>query len=495
MISVVLLAGHGGLGLLCLVALLLRGRWRSGTLLFFCLTGVGLGIALIVLNQSSETWRTTELSSICTVVGASAACAWLIAAVTGAANGRVLVCSLIGVSSSALALAATSRWAAPALFFWVCSSLGIAVLAGRARARGSVWVVLFASDVALAAVLVGTWSDTKDWLLPTELDGWAFYALLLAALLRAGAIPGIGTWGLTTTFGAPALPLLTGSAFALLPIALGPADPWVGAGFFALALGAGIWGIVRRTLLVSIASGSLIAVLLGLALIAPQGLVAAGFAAVLAGAVVASWPAVTAGGVERAILFTVLPIGAAFIALGTGVVVAIEETAVAQDVVDKVPWSLVLVLIPTSVAATLALAVRAARSQANRGVNNEAVGHPKRALALAANRLLLVGALAGVLIPGEWLGLEAAYAQWEPRRAVLVGSAIVLGAAAAFFSSRRPRNVEAATVTPVLVEFSLDPRPGSLPARVLSWVGLLFAVVATGAVAWFTLEGLRLGFL
>ena len=503
----VLLLAHGVLGVLALATLLIRGRWRARSLVIICLTGAAFGVALVVLNGSLEQWRTTELRGVATLAGAAAAAAWLVAAAVSAPRCRSVTCALVGISSSALALAVVNDWAVPTLLFWLCSSLAVAVLAAEARRGLGVWVLLFASDVAFAAALVGSWADTRSWSLPAELEGWPFYVLVVAAVVRSGAIPATGAWGLLDAPGAPAVPLLVGGSFALLPVALGgPGDPWTGAGLFALALVVAVVLVIARGTAggaISAASPA-IAVLLGLALIAPAGLIAAGLAAIVAGAAAALWPVARAeGGPERAVAFTAVPPTLAFMVAVTAVAVSVRETMAAEEVIDRVPWVLVLILGPVALTANLALAARLAVSSPQRVGGMERVrGGDVGGLALLVTRILVVLAIAAAVLPGGWLGIESPFAAWDARRASLFGVAAAVALGAAWLTARR--TVGAASPDPAgagsLWAFQPfrplpDPSPGSLPARLLTSVTLLLAVGAIATVGWFTFEGLRLGFL
>ena len=507
MTPAILLLGHGVVGALALPTVWLKEPWRARVLMALCLLGAGLGVALVVLNGSLEEWRTAHLTGTATVVGTAAAASWLIALVTSGRAGGALTCSLLGIAISSLGLAVTNQWVVPALLFWVCSSLAIAALASQGRAGIWVWGLLFSSDVALTAALVGNWVDTTSWLLPDSLDGWRFYVVLVAAGVRAGVVPALGTWGFLGRPGAPAIPLLTGGAFALLPFALGgEGDPWSGVALFTMATGLATLVLVARRLhgRMAFAAAVPIAALLGLAVVAPSGLVPAGLAAVVAAGSAAAWVA-GAGepGPERVVALTALPPTLAFIAAVTGAAAAVEHTVTAEEVIDKVPWTLVLVLAPVAVTATVALAAHLiSRAGTGSGWLARARRGEAGALALLVTRIVLLFALAGALVPGDWLGIASPVAEWEERRAALFGAALVLAAGAAFWSARRSRReIVAAQGVPLpagegLAVGTLEaPRAGSLTARLLTVLTLLLAVAVIATVGWLTFEGLRLGFL
>lgn len=505
MAAAILLLGHAVLGALALPSVWLKSPWRARFLMGLALIGAGLGVALVVFNGSQEEWRTARLSEAATVVGFALAVSWLVVLVTGARAGGSSTCCLVGLAGSALAIAATNDWIVPALLFWICSSLAVAALAAQGRGGIWVWGVVFASDVALAAALLGQWVDTSAWTLPDALDGWRFYILLLAVGLRAGVVPTVGVWGLLGRSGAPAVPLLVGGAFALLPMALGgEGDPWSGVVLFVVAVGVSIAGLGFRTLRGRLSFGlaAPIAAFLGLAVMAPAALAPAGIAALIAAMVAALWPAsVVEAGRDRVAALTALPPLVGLVAAVTALGAAVEHTVLAEEVIDKVPWTLALVLAPAALTALLAYALRlASRASGEAGWWPRLRRAEEGALVLLITRVVLLFAVAGTVLPGEWLGFAAPFSAWEERKAVLFGAAILLAVGAAWWVSRRAHAAAAPEEVPAVREEIVigtlpAPRPGSVPARVLTVVTLLLAIGVIAAVGWLTFEGLRLGFL
>ena len=491
----VLLVAQGGLGLLALTGAFMPLKWSRRTLVSLCLLGVGVGVTVAVLGVRGESWRSTELGDTAVIAGVASALAWLVASVLAGARARAASCALVGVASSSLTVAATSRWAVPVLLFWVCSSLAIAVLAGTGKRPAPVWVALFLSDACLIAALVGHWVDERTWDLPTSLDGWPLYIVLLAAAIRGGAVPALGVWA---ALGAavPVVPLSIGGAFVLLPVALGPGDPWAGSALFALAIAGAVWGLLRGRVFVPSIAAVPVALLLGAAVVSPAGLVAGGLGALLTAAVLALWsPTGEYGGADRSLALTALPPWIGFVAVVGAAAAAVEDLAGAEDVVDKVPWTLVVILAPAALAASVAVAVQAANTSTGAGGWWPGLRRgDTEALALLASRVLLAAGVAGALVPGEWLGLDSDFAAWDSRRTILFGSALVLGLVAAFLTRRRASAV-VEHASPALGWIAPAPQPGSLPARILLWTSLTLAVVTIGTVGWFTFEGLRLGFL
>ncbi|MDQ4143537.1 MAG: hypothetical protein M3198_07305 [Actinomycetota bacterium] len=503
MTTAILLLSHGAIGAVALLTLLLRPPWRARVLTGLCLVGAGFGVALVVSNGSSDDWRTAELGGTSALVGISIATAWLSAALVSGRRGSVLSCALIGVASSAMALAVTNKWAVPMLLFWLCSSLAIAALAAHQRSGLWVWAVLFASDAALVAALVGSWAETRSWVLPEALEGWPFYVLLLSAALRAGVMPATGAWSLSRE-AAPAIPLLVGGGFSLLRIGLGDADPWAGVALFilALAMSGAVLLARRRAGGIPAAAAPAIAVMLGLAVIAPSALIAAGLAAVVSAGTAAMWAfSADEAAPDRVIALTAIPPSLAFLAAVNGVVAAVGRTAGAEEVIDKVPWTLALLLGPLVLTANVAVAVRIALSLPNgSGWIGRARKLESAALAVLLSRLLLAFAVVATLLPGDWLGIRSPFAQWEERRTILLGVALVLGAVATWFAARRPTPSAEHGVSSSHPRFSpapwlADPPSGVLAVRLLVGAALVFAVATIAVVGWFVFEGLRLGFL
>lgn len=501
MIAPLLLLAHGVVGLLALPTMFLPSPWRQRVLTGLCVVGAGFGVALVVANGSLDQWRAFEIRGIATIAGSAIAAAWLVAALLSARAGRWLACALVGVAASAMALAVMSEWVVPTLLFWLCSSLAIAGLAAQERAGTWVWVPLFASDVALVAALLGNWIDTRSWGLPDSLEGWPFYVLVIAAVLRVGAVPLAGTWNLLGRASA-AIPLLVGGGFAVLRVALGRPDPWSASVLFLAALAVAVTLVVatRPWGGIAAAAAASIAVLLGLALLAPSALAAAGAAAVVVAAVAALWLAAPdEGAPERVVALVAVPPTLAFVAASAGVAAAIRNTVGAEDMIDKVPWTLALVAALVALTANLAVAVRlAAAIPPGSGWLERVRAAAPGALAILVARLLIVFSIAGAVMPGEWLGIESPSAAWSARRAILLAVALVVAAAAVWFALRTPTAVPArapVAASPFEASPWLGAPTGTIAGRVLIGVALLFAVGAIAAVGWLTFEGLRLGFL
>ncbi|MDQ4096080.1 MAG: hypothetical protein M3174_07755 [Actinomycetota bacterium] len=500
MISAVLLLAHGGLGLLALGSAWVPVPWRGRVLVSLCVLGAGFGIALVVMNGSLEEWRAVELSGVATVAGAAIAAAWLVAAVVAAPEGRALSCALVGIACSSMALAVMSEWVVPALLFWLCSSLALAGLASHARSGPWVWVVLFASDAALVAALFGNWVDTRSWVLPDALEGWTFYVLVAAVALRAGVVPLFGTWSLLGR-ASPAIPLLVGGSFCILRVALGDGDPWAGSVLFVAALAVALVVLFARRPWggIGAAAAAPIATMLGLAVIAPASISAAGTAAVVTAAVAALWLASSEEGApDRVVALVALPPSLGFIAAAIAVVAALANTVAADDTVDTVSWTLALVLGPLALTASLAVATRlAATLPAAPGWFGRLRTRQQSAYAVLIVRLLLALSIAGAILPGDWLGIQAGVAAWDERRAILFGTAIVLAAAAAWFAARRtvPAPTRARPASFRASAWVDSPPTGTIAARALTAASLLLVVGAIGVVGWLTFEGLRLGFL
>jgi hypothetical protein len=492
----VLIVGHAGLGVLALASSFLPGKWTRRVLVGLSLVGFGFGVAIAVLGVLGDTWRTIELGDDAVVAGAASAVAWLVAAIEAAPRGRAVACALVGVTSTSVVVAATTGWLVPMLLFWICSTLAIAVLAGMSSGAPPVWVALFLSDALLIAALFGSWVDGHAWQLPTELDSWPRYLVLAAAAIRGGAIPVVGVWGAMSGAAAPVAPLLAGGAFVLVPVALGPSEPWTGAGLLALSVGGAVWALWGGRALLPAAGAVSMALLLGASIVAPAALLPGALAAVLTAGVIALWGSARAlGGSEKPFALATLPPWVGFTAVASAASVAITEVTSAEEVIDKVPWTLVSVLLPAAFAAGIVVAARATLTIAARERWWPALkGFRNDAMALLATRGLLVIGLAGGMIPGDWLGVDVPYADWVSRRTMLFGAALLLALVAAFLAERR-RTAADSSVEIDLVWVIPEPRRGSIVAKILLGASLLLAVASISAVGWFTFEGLRLGFL
>ena len=492
----VLLVAHAGLGALAIAASFLPPKWERRALVTLCLLGAGTGVAVAVLGVLGETWRSLELGDTAVITGAASSVAWLVTSVTAAPRGRAVACSLVGIGCTALIISASALWLVPMLLFWVCSSLAIAVLAGVGKGGTTAWSALFLSDALLVGGLLVHWLDERTWTMPTELDGWSLYLVLGAAAVRGGALPVIGVWGAMRGTSAPVAPLLAGGSFVLATIALGPGDPWAGAAFFAIAIGSAAWGLWGGKSMLPASGAAAMSLLLGAAIVAPPGLVAGALAAVLAAGAIDLWGRAGAlGGAEKSLALTALPPWIGFIAIATAMGAAVDGLATAQDVVDKVPWTFVVVLLPGALAAGTVVAARSVLTLHRAEPWWPALKEFRTdAFALLLSRALVVAGLAGGMVPGEWLGIDAGYAEWAPRRTILFGAALALGVASAvLFGKKMSTSPAHYPLEPAWITF--EPQSGSIAARALAGVSLVLAVASIATVAWFTFEGLRLGFL
>jgi hypothetical protein len=517
-------------------AVYLSNAALAAALLFFVRTGdrlrgrvvalvAGLGtvsgVVLMFLAQSDESWRSAAFSGAVACVGAGIACCWLIAGVHDAGHGVWPTAVLTGVASCGLALAAGNSWVVPALLFWVCSSFAIAALVADGPGRVAVWLALFVSDACVVAGLIGNGLREETWALPDSLTGWPLVAVLAAAVVRCGALPWTGIWGVLGSNGVVALPLLTAGAFTAVTWALGDPVPWLGVGLVAFSILLAIWGLVRAELSGALVAAVPVGLALGVAVAEPAATIAAGVAAVIAVALVAFWPlAIGRGDAPRGLHISFAPPTIGFLALVGAAVATFDRAVEAERVADQVVNFLFSGLLPLGLAVSVALAARVAGAKGE-GLElgtGDAPGPEARNVSIAA-WALFAASVAMAIVPPEVLGLEDQPLTSVPAR-VLFGLAAVVGAGAAYLATRWGGvlvatdgrvGTEGREETDDIeetdeVESPVEDRPGvsfrtlvptteKRSGKVLAYVTVFLAVVVLASVGWFTVYGMRLGFL
>ena len=504
MIAPLVLLAPAGLGAIAVAAGVLRGAARRWILVVVSGLGICAGVALAARSGAAEEWRTTSRSEIAVIAGAGAACAWLLVVATLPRARDVLTHASIGVASAGLALATVNEWVVPTLVFWLCSSLGIATVLRRTDRALPGLVVLFASDATLVVVLGLEALEGARWTLPAGLEGWPSYALLAAAALRAGVVPGTGPWGALDRRAAPALPLLVAGSLWMLGVALEGSDRWGPIVLLIAAGGAALWALAARAPAGSGVAAASVGLLLAAAVTAPSALLAAGLTAVLAvtfGALVAASP--RAPSPEGALLLCALPPSAGFLAVVAAWSAALANTVRSDELVDRVPWVLVAGLFAGVLALTLAASVRLAAALVPGRPSNRDEGAPPLPVeavspgwtpVLAAARAVALVSASVVFWPGEWLDVEGSSWVDGPPNDPLFGAALVAAAVAAWLAVRRGRpepEVETPELVPGVTPF---PRSGVI-ARAVAMLAVVLALGVIGGVGWLTFEGLRLGFL
>ena len=493
----VLLLGHAGLAVVAVGAGFLGVRWRRRTLVPLCLIGLALGVTLAVAAGSDEVWRTNRLGpgTVLPALGVSAA--WLVAAAAPAARGRWMTVATTAVAASCLAMAGTTEWVAPALVFFGGLALATAALAETDRAP-QVAIAVFVATVAAAVALGSRALEGEAWSLAGGIDGWARYVLIGAAVVQAGALPALGVWDLVNRGGAAALPLVVAGAFVFMDLALDEPDRWAALALVVLALAVTAWALLRTVTSVSFSVAALILFLLATVAASPAALPAAAAAAiaVVGGAVL--WPlAGDDASPERSLVLAPIAAMPAVAALAIAGVTAVESSTLAEGEIEKVPWTLVVVLLGVVAAAMAGVAART--GSAGRGAPIDSGRSwfaslrrgESHAWSLLALRALVVASIAFTYAPSGFLGGTVSFLGGEPRQLALLGAAVIVGGATAWLSGRR--GVEVKRVESPLV-YDI-PQPFPLLARVLTWTALVLGVATVAAVGWVVTEGLRVGFL
>lgn len=438
--------------------------------------GVLLGLALVVARSSIAPWRGIAFEpGGAAIAGASVACAWGLAMALDIGRDRWWVGATVGVGSTALLLMAGSMWTAPALMF-----AGVLLLASTLileRTSRAAWVVVAIADAASIAALAGYSLDVETWRLPGEVHGASAIPFGVSLVLRAGALPRVGIARTIASPGAAFIPLVVGSGFVLMVRFLDRPEPLGAAAALTLACVVALAPVVRRSLdPVTVAAWPvLLGAGIGLAS-APAGVPAA-VGAVLGSTAVVLWPdALDRGRLSRALLLTCIAPNVAFAALATAASGAFVAATSVTEPLDAAAWAIVSVLLPAALAAGVAFGVLVARTESGGGYHPEAV--------------FMTWLLAGGTVAAGWmLGAGGVY---EALGGIPAAGLFALALASGVFAAARVRGLELASVGPLAKVANRRPRD---VGRWAAGVALLVSVASVVAIAWFTVDGLRLGFL
>ncbi|HEX2125346.1 MAG TPA: hypothetical protein VHF45_02150 [Thermoleophilaceae bacterium] len=465
--------GHAGLAALLLPFAFADPRTRRRAIEGASLAGIALGVALVMAGDAGvESWRTLAFEPrTAGPAGAAAAAAWLVTGALAVRRARVEEAVLLGVASSGLILASTGRWVVPALLFWLCSSVALAV---AARSRPWTWVVLAVSDAAVCvAALLHVWGE----------DVWrvgaggpaAAAALVVAAVVRGGAHVA-APWPALSVAGGAMAPLVAGGAVVLAARAQTEA-PWVALVLLVAASATAVSGVVRGRAGPRLAATWVTSLGVAVCFVSPDVAPSAGAAVALAVAAAALWPH-TAGraGMERALLVSAAPLTAGF-----GMVAPATSDAFGRSVAGtgSVEWSILAAVLPAALAAGVVVAARAARA--------DVVGFVPEAV--LATWVLAAAAVAVGVLPGM-VGDEGPLGD-AGGAVALQAAAVVAGLAAGVAARRSAQPVEPQPVAAVRADLGGAPDLPPLAARASLAVGA--ATVA--AAGWLTVAGLRVGFL
>ena len=458
-------------------------EWRARVVLYAI--GGGAGVALFVVASSEEAWRTVTLGPASAIAGAAIACSFLLAAGLDLRTDRWRVPTLIGVAGTAMTLAVSNDWLVPGLLFWTCSSLALAAIGTDARQGASLWVTLFLSDALLYAALLGWGVSEARWNMPASLEGWTFYAALGAVVLRAGAVPYFGLWRMLDSRAAAAVPIAVGGAFAIGQRFVFGAAPLEAASLVVLALVVALWGTIAGNTPFGVLASWPVALLLGAALASTSAVTSAALGAIVAASLFALWPQASSAAPARAILLAFVPPGVGFWAVLAAATYSFGRLIEAPDVLEETSWVVVSALLPFAVAAAVSVGARVARAR----------GGASSKPAVVASWGLLAASIAAGLWPETVLDLNAAAVPDPSRTGLLFGGALVLGAVGGWFARKRAWGGRASVTEPPRHFRRYGPTLSRRWLLALDWAALTLGLGTIAAVAWFTVEGLRSGFL
>ena len=451
----------------------------------FIRLGAGAGmlasVVLFLVRGADTSWGAATLrpGSGALVAGAMF-CAWTLVAAVGSA--RWDIGALVGAGATGLCLLATSDWTVPALLFWIVVSLATAAAVPATRRSAATWLVVALSDACFAGGLIAFSLDEGSWRLPEGVDGWMVAPLVAAIVLRTGVLAGGGIWELSAGPQVALLPLVVGSGLALVPAASAGDDIYVAVGLLLVAVAMAAQAILSATPRVAVAGAWITTAMLAVTWIHPSALARAGVAAVLGITATALWPWTAGRGqAERGLLLAAVPLTVGFGVIVGGAAASFERATVAQSVLESAPWSAFAALLPVALAAGVTLGAAVARRSEPERYEPPAVlatwGVAGIGLVLGlsprADLAFTGGGPAGTR--GTWLFVVAALAGVAAARVVGRASPAVMEQAGTA-SGQAP---------------SLS---GSLARAVALSAGVAAAAAAV-AVAWFTYEGLRNGFL
>lgn len=473
----------GGLALLALSSRGAEAPARSRFLQFLSSVGLAISVVVFFAPSSGEAWRSTVMDADrAHLIGVATACAWLVFLTVERTrpDGDWDACMLVGVGASGLSLFGANRWAIPALLFWIVTALAVAALTARVPGTGAARASIFGAGVLVAAAMAGELLASGRWELH-ELSGWPWWVLVGAVVLLSGAVPGAGGW---SSFGrstaAAAFPLLIGAAFLLVASPSSTDEPFVALALILVGVGAGIGSVLKRALEVRLIGTWAVALMLGLAFVAPSGQVPAraGFAAVTAVTGLVLWPmSLGRAQIERGLLVAFVSITAGFNAISLAAGGAFVEATATDDVLTAAPWAMIAALLPAALASGVVLGARIGRRAEAEEYTVEGV--------LATWALFLSAVAWGLFPAGSGSGLGGL---WLYVVAVAVGAG-----AARFAATRGAREVPRSDVAD-----ELDLRVIELSSGVelaLSRGAVVLGAASVVAVLVMTYQGLRLGFL
>lgn len=474
---------HAVLGAACVFLRGLPASQRASGLRFLAAAGALAGALLFVVRDSSGSWGTMEFSSQrLGLVALAIFCGWLLVLAGDEGDeARWDLGALVGAGGTALGVLATTRWIVPVLLFWVALSFACIAVPRDRGTRAHVALAVGLSDALFVGGVVTEALTSEAWSLPARLEGAPLYLVAAAVVVRAGIVPVAGIGAALGRIEGAMIPLLVGSAFAVLPFTSGGGEIVVALPLLLYAAGAIAWSLVSDRPHLALVISWPVATMLSIAWIAPEALARAGATSVIAVALVSLWPSAAGRAQsERGLVLAALPATVGFGAIVAGAAASFHRAVDETLVLAAIPWDAFAALLPVVLAGGVALGASIGRRTELEHFRPVAV-LSTWALALAA---LLVG-----LSPAPELGFSPESGP-AGRAVPLIVLALVAGVGAARFAPKEL--VTASAPRPA-------PPPGVLDlGRAGVWIGRvsmgIFAVSAA-AVLWLTYAGLAVGFL
>jgi hypothetical protein len=337
-------------------------------------------------------------------------------------------------------------------------------------------LVLGIADLAVVVAIGFGALDAETWSARGALEGWPAWLALAAGILRTGALPAVGVWGLQ----AASLPLVTVGAFAVLRLAGDLATPGVALVLLGLALASAAWSATVARPTVSVLGAWIVALMAACGYLIPDARPRAAVTAAVVVALVSLWPiALGRAGAERALVLAVAPA-----TLGFGVVVAASTYAFERGAAETVaapaaPWAVIAGLLPLAAAAGVWVGASLGRRREPE--------HFEPAAVIATWGLVALAVLAGLAPAGELSWPSGGRGTWLAAVAVAVGVV-----AARFFPHRAAPSLM--IDAPEVPERSHVRLPRALEGVVVGSTALA-TLLLVGLTVWVAYRGLLVGFL
>ena len=465
--------GHALLGLIGLVTLRASEEEQGRAAWWAAAAGIALAAVTWLARDTGWAWRTTSLGATdAALVAAAIGGAWTLVLADPRRHSVQVAC--IGFASAGFALFTTNAWVVPAMLFWTVSSISLITLDPYASPLSR--LVLAVADLGVIVALGFGALDGEIWSARGALEGWPAWVALGAGILRTGALPAVGVWGLQ----AASLPLVTVGAFAVLRLAGDLARPGVVLVLLGFALGSAAWSALAKRPTAGVLGAWPVALMAACGYLVPEARPRAAVTAAVAVALVSLWPvALGRAGAERGLVLALAPA-----TLGFGVLVAAAlasfELAVAEPLAaDAAPWAAIAGLLPLAAAAGIWVGAAMARRREPE--------HYEPAAVIATWALVALAVLAGLGPTAELSWPSGGRGTWLAALAVVVG----VGAARFFPHKAAPAAMVDAPEVPERSHLRL---PRALRGVVAGSTALA-TVLLVGVTAWVAYRGLLVGFL